>query len=84
MKEKLINEYVNRMSLEDVNNFALKNGIILKDNEIKLIYDHIKNNWRTIVFGNPRGILDDLKEKLDSTSYQKIESLYIYFKNRYL
>ena len=84
MKEKLINEYVNRMSLEDVNNFALKNGIILKDNEIKLIYDHIKNNWRTIVFGNSRGILDDLKEKLDSTSYQKIESLYIYFKNRYL
>ena len=84
MKERLISEYVNRMTLEDVNNFALKNGIVLKDNEIKLIYDHIKNNWRTIVFGNPRGILDDLKEKLDSTSYQKVESLYIYFKNRYL
>ncbi len=84
MKERLINEYVNRMTLEDVNNFALKNGIILKDKEVKVIYDHIKNNWRTIVFGNPRGILDDLKEKLDSTSYQKIESLYIYFKNRYL
>lgn len=84
VKERLINEYVNRMTLEDVNNFALKNGIILKDKEVKVIYDHIKNNWRTIVFGNPRGILDDLKEKLDSTSYQKIESLYIYFKNRYL
>lgn len=84
MKERLINEYVNRMTLEDVNNFALKNGIILKDKEVKVIYDHIKNNWRTIVFGNPRGILDDLKEKLDSTSYQKVESLYIYFKNRYL
>ena len=84
MKERLISEYVNRMTLEDVNNFALKNGIILKDKEVKVIYDHIKNNWRTIVFGNPRGILDDLKEKLDSTSYQKVESLYIYFKNRYL
>lgn len=84
VKERLISEYVNRMTLEDVNNFALKNGIILKDKEVKVIYDHIKNNWRTIVFGNPRGILDDLKEKLDSTSYQKVESLYIYFKNRYL
>lgn len=84
MKEKLISEYVNKMTLDDVNNFALKNGIILKDTEVKLIYDHIKNNWRTIVFGNPRGILDDLKEKLDSTSYQKIESLYVYFKNLYL
>ena len=84
MKEKLISEYVSKMTSDDVNNFALKNGIILKDTEVKLIYDHIKNNWRTIVFGNPRGILDDLKEKLDSTSYQKIESLYIYFKNLYL
>lgn len=84
MKEKLISEYVSRMTLDDVNNFALKNGIILKDDEVKLIFNHIKNNWRTIVFGNPRWILDELKSKLDNTSYQKIESLYIYFKNRYL
>ena len=84
MKEKLISEYINRMTLDDVNNFAIKNGIVLKEDEIKLIYNHIKSNWRTIVFGNPRGILDDLKSKLDSTSYQKIETLYVYFKNRYL
>ncbi len=84
MKERLISEYINRMTLDDVNNFAIKNGVILKENEVKLIYNHIKSNWRTIVFGNPRGILDDLKNKLDNTSYQKIETLYIYFKNRYL
>ena len=84
MKEKLINEYVNRMTIADVNNFAIKNGIILKEEEVNLIYNHIKTSWHTIVFGNPRGILDDLKKKLDNTSYQKIETLYIYFKNRYL
>ncbi len=84
MKERLISEYINRMTLDDVNNFAIKNGVILKEDEVKLIYNHIKSNWRTIVFGNPRGILDDLKNKLDNTSYQKIETLYIYFKNRYL
>ena len=84
MKEKIISEFVKRMTLDDVNTFALKNGINLKNAEVKLIYDHIKSNWHTIVFGNPRTILDDIKEKIDSTSYQKIESLYIYFKNRYL
>ena len=61
MKERLINEYVNRMNLDDVNKFALQNGINLKDDELRLIYTYIKNDWRTIVFGNPRGILDDLK-----------------------
>ena len=84
MKERLINEYVNRMTMEDVNNFALQNGINLKEEELTLIFNHIKTSWRTIVFGNPRSILDDLKSKLDSNSYQKIESLYVYFKNRYL
>lgn len=83
MKERLINEYVNRMTIDDVNKFALQNGINLKDNELQLIYNYIKNDWRTIVFGNPRGILDDLKNKLDPNSYSKIESLYIFFKNRY-
>jgi len=84
MKERLINEYVNRMTLDDVNKFALQNGINLKEDELNLIYNRIKNDWHTIVFGNPRAILDELKNKLDNTSYQKIESLYVYFKNRYL
>ena len=84
MKEKLISEYVNRMTLDDVNKFALQNGINLKDDEIKLIYDRIKSDWHTIVFGNPRAILDELKSKLDNASYQKIEAMYVYFKNRYL
>ena len=83
MKERLINEYVNRMTIDDVNKFALQNGIILKDDELNLIFTYIKNDWRTIVFGNPRTILDDLKNKLDSISYSKIENLYFFFKNRY-
>ena len=84
MKEKLISEYVNRMNLDDVNKFALKNGINLNSEELNLIFNYIKNDWHTIVFGNPRAILDDLKSKLDNNSYSKIESLYVYFKNRYL
>jgi len=83
MKERLINEYVNRMTLDDVNKFALQNGINLKDDELKIVYTYIKNDWRTICFGNPRGILDDLKSKIDINSYSKIESLYMFFKNRY-
>ena len=83
MKEKLINEYVNRMSIEDVNKFAIKNGIELKNEELNLIYNYIKTDWRTIVFGNPRNILDDLKNQLDSKAYAKIEALYMFFKDRY-
>lgn len=84
MKERLISEYVNRMTLEDVSKFAFNNGINLNNEELNLIYNYIKTDWHTICFGNPRAILDNLKNKLDNHSYQKIESLYVYFKNRYL
>ena len=83
MKERLINEYVNRMTIEDVKNFAVKNGVTLSEEELNIIYNHAKNNWRTICFGNPREILDDLKCKINPFSYQKIESLYVYFRNKY-
>lgn len=84
MKDKLIQEYINRMTIKDVENFAINNGISLKSDELKLIYDYIIKDYRTIMYGNPRPILDSLKQKLDNTSYQKIEQLYINFKNRYL
>ncbi|MBE6149412.1 MAG: DUF2624 family protein [Firmicutes bacterium] len=83
MKEKLINEYINRLTINDINAFAIKNGVSLNEEELNIIYNHVKNNWRTIVFGNPREILNDLKNKINPFSYQKIESLYVYFKNKY-
>lgn len=83
MKEKLISEYVNRMTITDVRNFAIQNGVTLSEEELNIVYNHAKNNWRTIIFGNPREILDDLKNKINIVSYQKIEALYVYFKNKY-
>lgn len=83
MKEKLISEYVSRMNLDDVRNFAIKNGVELNEEELNTIYECAKKEWKTIIFGNPRSILDDLKTKISFPSYQKIESLYVYFKSKY-
>lgn len=83
MVEKLINEYIDRMNKIDINSFAIKNGIILNDSELDFIYKTIKENWHTLVYGNPRGILDDVKTKVAPLTYQKIENLYVYFKNKF-
>ncbi|MBE6138242.1 MAG: DUF2624 family protein [Firmicutes bacterium] len=83
MIEKLIIQYINRMNLNDIDSFARKNGIVLNNDELELVFYHIKNNWRTIVYGNPKPILEDLRSKVDGLTYQKIENLYIEFKNKY-
>lgn len=83
MVEKLISEYVSRMTKDDVISFAQKNGIILNNSELNLIFSNIKENWHTIVYGNARGILDDIKTKVEPLTYQKIENLYVYFKDKF-
>ncbi len=83
MNDFLIKNYISRLTIYDIDTFAKKNGIELRESELLLIENYIKNEWRTIIYGNPRPILDDLKEKLDNTQYQKIENLYEKFKTKY-
>jgi len=83
MIEKLIIQYIDRMTLGDVDDFARKHGIVLTNDELDLVYYHIKNNWRTILYGNPKPILEDLRNKVDNLTYQKKDILYVEFKNKY-
>ena len=83
MNEFLIKNYISRLTLDDINGFSKKHGIDLNEDELKLIEQHIRKDWHTIIYGNPRPILDNLKTKLKNNEYQKIENLYVEFKNKY-
>lgn len=78
----LINEYVNRLKVSDITYYAEKQGITLDKDEAKLIYDYIKNDYRTIIYGNPKDILNEIKFKVKPLTYDKIENLYIQFKDK--
>ena len=83
MNDFLIKNYISRLKLDDIDNFAKKHGIELNEEELKLIEQHIRKDWHTIIYGNPRPILDNLKTKLKNNEYKKIENLYAEFKNKY-
>lgn len=76
MYKFLIAQYINKLSIEDVNNFAIKNNIYLEKNELDIIFKTLKNNWETILYHNPKPIFDNLKTKLNPNSYQKGLVLY--------
>ncbi len=83
MNEFLIKQYITNLTYGDINNFAEASGVTLNNDETEIIYNNIKNNWRTIIYGNPRGILNDIKEKLAPKTYHKIEELYVSFKDKF-
>ena len=78
----LVGEYVKRLTKEDIIKFAESQGIILEDNELDTIYEYIKKYYKTVIYGNARSVLDELKEKVRPLTYQKIETLYTQFKDK--
>jgi len=78
----LLEQYINRIKKEDINNFALKEGVSLEEYELDIIYNHVKKDYKTIIFGNARSILDEIKNEVKPFTYSKIENLYDRFKNR--
>lgn len=80
MNNFLISEYVKRITKDDINKFALKQGVSLTKDELDIIYNYVKKEYKTVIYGNPRVILDELKIKVRPITYNKIESLYEQFK----
>lgn len=78
----LIEDYVRRLNIGDVEKFALKQGIILDKEELTIVYDYIRKNYKTFIYGNPRDILIEIKAKVKPLTYTKIENLYMKFKDK--
>jgi len=76
----LISQYVKRLNKEDINKFAIKQGVTLTDEELDIIYNYVKKDYKTFIYGNPRAILDEVKSKVKPFTYNKIENLYTQFK----
>jgi len=78
MIEKIIHSYVNQLTKEDITTFANKNNIILSNDEVNLIYNEIKKNWRELLY-NPTPIFNRIKSQVSPSTYQNI----IYFYELY-
>ena len=77
-----IEDYVKRLNIGDVEKFALKQGIILDKDELTIVYDYIRREYKTFIYGNPRDILMDIKGRVKPLTYTKIENLYMKFKDK--
>ena len=81
--DNVIKKYIDKLTINDINRFAVSNNIYLNSNELDIIYKYIKNNWKAIIYSNYNSVLNDLKSKIDINKYNKIEQLFHKFKSKY-
>lgn len=82
MYEVIIKEYLKRLSLKDINDFANKNNIQLETNEDKKIYDFIMKYWKDVYKGNTKDCFNELKQTVSPNTYNFAMSLYNEFKDK--
>ncbi len=78
----LIQNYIEQLSKNQLNEFAIKNDIHLNDQELDYLLNLIKNNWQDILKDETK-YLETLKSKINEQEFIKINNLFTYYKKRY-
>lgn len=81
--KKLIQNYIHKITENDIELFAIKNGVRLSKKEISILYYYVKNEYETLLYGDSAFIFADLKEKLSSKNYEKVVSTFQMYKEKY-
>ena len=79
----LLKTYINKITEQDIYNYALKEGITLLGDETRIIYTYLKNYWQVLLNDDSTFIFEELKEKLREETYNKIVELYQKYKKQF-
>ena len=84
MQEYLINEYIKKMTIDDIKNFAKKNNIEITNNDASILYTYAKNYYQDFLSGKDNEIIKELKNKLEPNTFKEVYKLYLKYKIKYL
>jgi hypothetical protein len=74
---------MNKITMEDINNFALKKNIYLSENELTFTFEFVKKNWNQIL-SNPNMLnIDRYKNIYSEENFNKIKILFNEYYSKY-
>ncbi|CCY88874.1 unknown [Mycoplasma sp. CAG:956] len=79
----LVEGIVNKLSLNDIFNFASKNSVNLSLDEGEFILRFLKNNWYSLLKNQNIEVIDNYKNNFSPENFAKIKELVEYYKARY-
>ncbi len=71
----LIESYINKMSINDLNNFALRNNVQLDEEELTFTYNFVKKNWQSVLTNFNLFDFSKYKQFYSEENYLKIQQL---------
>ena len=78
----LIKSYIDKLTINDLKDFSLKNNINLTDSEFEYLLNLVQNNFEDIM-KNEDKYLNLVEKNINSEEFIKVKKLFLYYKNRY-
>ena len=79
---QLIKNYINKMTISDLDNIAKNNDIIFSQDELLYLYKFIKRNYEAL-YANPNLDLSMLKSHFTEENYTKLQKKIFDLKTKY-
>ena len=79
----LIRNYINRLTIDDLNTLALKNNINFNNDELNFTYNYIKKNWELMLSNPNLFIIDKYKDYYSLENFNKLKKLYNKYFTKY-
>ena len=76
MYEIVIKDYINKLTEGDIIKYGKKKNIDISYEEAKILYVYAKNYWREFYKNNPTDLIEELKEKLNPITFNKLYKIY--------
>ena len=83
MYEIIIKDYINKLTEQEIIKYGKKYDIDISFEDAKVLYVYAKNYWREFYKGNPTELIQEIKEKIDPNTFNKLYRIYYNFKNKY-
>ena len=80
MNRLIILKYMDKLTKDDINKYALSQDISLKSNELDLLYAYIKKYSKRIL-NDPLDVIDEIRDDLSDNVYNKLLELYNKYKD---
>ena len=78
----LIKNYVEKLTIKDLSDFALKNNIHLSNDELEYLLNLTKNHFEDMLVNEDK-YLEEVKNNVNTEEFDKIKKLFLYYKNKY-
>lgn len=80
----IINEYIKKLSIDDIYSFANKNNIKINNEDANTLYYYAKNHYNDFLSGNDYELIKEIKNKIDPHTFKEAYKIYLEYKIKYL